>query len=280
MFQRIFKKKITIWILILAAVLLLIWGLLSIFSDGSTVFHRAVRAVSAPVQKMFTSASNRVSHFFSAYTRYNALLEENERLREENYAMKEAVRNADLYRVENENLRALLDMRQRHTDLTLESAMLIARSDTAWSSVITLNKGESEGFAVGNGVISREGLVGQIISVGAGYAEVGTIIDTKVSVGALISRNRLSAVTKGTLDLMPEGKFQLTGLPRGSDVRPGDEVETSGLGGMLPPGLLLGTVESVHADSSGLGDYAIVKAAADIENLSQLFAITAYSVSD
>ncbi len=280
MFQRLFKKKLTIWILVLVAVLLLVWALLSIFSDGNTIVHKAVRTVTAPIQKAFTSVSTKVSHFFAAYTRYNALLEENERLREENYAMKEAVRNADLYRMENENLRALLDMRQRHTDLTLESAMLIARSDTSWSSVITLNKGESDGFAVGNGVISREGLVGQIVSVGPNYSEVGTILDTKVSVGALISRNRLSAVTKGTLELMEEGKFQLVGLPRGSDVRPGDEVETSGLGGMLPPGLLLGTVESVHADPTGLGDYAIVKAAANIGNLSQLFVIVAYSVSD
>lgn len=280
MFRRIFKRKITVWIIIVTAVLLLVWGLLSIFSEGNTAFHRAARAIAAPVQRAFTSAGNGISHFFSAYTRYNALLEENGRLREENYAMKEAVRNADLFRVENDNLRALLDMRQRHTNLTLESAMLIARSDTAWSSIITLNKGESDGFAIGDGVVSREGLVGQIVSTGAGYAEVGTVLDTKVSVGALIARNRLTAVTKGTLALMPKGQFMLTGLPRGSDVRPGDEVETSGLGGMLPPGLLLGTVESVHMEASGLGDYAIVSAAAEIDEMSQLFAITDFSVSD
>lgn len=280
MIKRFFKNKAVVVTAVIIALLLTASLLLTFVFEGSSAVHRAARVVVSPFQKGVTAVKNSVSDFFAAHTRYDALKAENDALRARIADMERTVRDAGMYKDENDSLRALLDMRQRNRDLKIETATLIAWSDTAWRSVFTLNKGSSSGFAVGNAVITGDGLVGQIVSVTEGTCEVASVLDMKAGAGVIVTRNRLACVTEGSLELMAKKQLRLSGLPRGADITPGDTVETSGLGGLLPPGLLVGTVSSVASEQHGMGTYASVDPAANIESLQQVFVVTDFTVDD
>ena len=121
-------------------------------------------------------------------------------------------------------------------------------------------------------------LVGMVTTVGPNWATVTTLIDTASEMGGLVGRTDTAAILEGDLALMGEGKLKLTYLPENSDLIAGDEILTSGKGGVYPEGLVVGSVEQVHTDPSGLGRYAVVAPAADLGGLRQIFVIKAFDV--
>ena len=137
--RRFFQNKAVVIALILIAVVLLASAALSIFAKGTSLPYRIANAIVSPFQKGFTAAKNGVASFWDAHTKYDALLKENEALKDELRAVKELIGDAARYRSENETLRALLDIRKQYANLTIDTASVIAWNDRAWSSAFTIN---------------------------------------------------------------------------------------------------------------------------------------------
>ena len=102
-----------------------------------------------------------------------------------------------------------------------------------------------------------------------------TILDSASGVGALTDEG-VTAIAEGDFNLMSDGKLRLTYIEDTSRVVAGDKVITSGKGGIYPSGLVIGTVESVSLDPSGLSASAVVEPEADIAAVTYLFIITDY----
>ena len=87
-----------------------------------------------------------------------------------------------------------------------------------------------------------------------------------------------AAVLEGDFALMGEGKLKLTYLPEGDQVQPGDQVLTSGRGGVYPSGLVAGRVEELRTDASGMTQYAVVQPATELGELEQIFVIKSFDI--
>ncbi len=248
------------------------------FGNEGSPLGKMSRAVLSPFQKSFTFLSVQTKKIFAAYTRYNTLLKENEELKAQIRDMQELIRDAETNAKENEELRALLGMREKYREYDIISATIIGWNETAWSSVFTVNKGSKDGIEKGDAVITDDGLVGFVTSVDSGSCVISTVLDSSVSVGAWISRNRLTAVARGTLQLMGDNRLELTYIPKGSDILVGDSVVTSGISGAVPSGLLLGRVEIIKSSLDGLSDVAVIVPAVTVARLTSVYIIRDFTV--
>ncbi len=264
-------------VLLIAVLLAVITLVVSMMVSGADPIANVVGAVTAPFRQAGAAVSSWIDRTFSSRHQTEYLEQEVERLRQELADMKAKAREGEDAIEENENLRALLKLRQKRSDLTLENTTVTARTLSNWESSFTISKGSSDGLAEDQCVIDAYGnLVGVVGEVGLNWATVLTTVDTDIDIGGMVSRTNDAAVLEGDFSLMTQGRLKLSYLPDDALLVAGDEVLTSGRGGVYPPGLVVGTVESVHADASGMTQYAVVAPSADLDHLSQVFVITSF----
>ncbi len=269
-----------ILLLVIAVLLALIILVASVLLGGvADPVSNVTGAVTTPVRNALNSLAGWISERYDQSFRYEELERENEQLRRRIAEMAEAMRQAESANTENERLRTLLDFQTRHKDFDMESAMVTALSPTNWESVFTISKGSDAGLAPGQCVVDQYGyLVGEVSEVGLNWCTVTTLIDTDTELGALISRTDEAAILEGDFALMGQGKLKLTYLPESSAIAVGDEILTSGRGGVYPSGVVVGTVESIRTDASGMGRYAVVSPATDLADLQQVFIIRSFDI--
>ena len=173
----------------------------------------------------------------------------------------------------------LLDLQERRRDFVFESAKVTARSNDNWRSTLTLSKGSESGIQEGNCVVTSTGvLVGVVSTVGSHYCELDTVIDTGMEMGGIITRTNAAGVLEGDFSLMQEGKLRLAYLPDEAQLVAGDEVLTSGRGDVYPSGLVVGQVEGVFNDASGMNRYAVVVPEVDLDTLVEVFVIKEFDI--
>lgn len=262
--------------LLLAALTLVV----SLFFTGSDPIANLVGAVATP----FRNAGAGIADWFerSVERRYRAdqLEEEVERLRRELADMEANAREGQQAIEENKNLRALLGLREKRRDLTdFESAYITAHTLDNWESSFTVSKGTQHGVEVNQCVIDAYGnLVGVVSDTGLNWATVTTLVDTDLDMGGMVARTDTAAILEGDFSLMEQGRLKLSYLPEGTELLAGDEVVTSGKGGVYPSGIVVGTVESVQNDPSGMTKYAIVVPKTDLASLKQVFIIKSFDI--
>ena len=268
-----------IWILTATAVLALGLCALSYFSDTSSLFHDAVGIAASPFRAAAQAVTAWVEDKQRYYRSFNELLEENRALREEVAELRADARQAEKDRTENALLRELLGLRERRRDLVFESAKVLERGVSNWSSTMTLNRGTSHGVAVKNVVVSSEGyLIGVVTEAGTNWCTVRTIVDPDTELGALLYRTGDVVIAEGELALMTENRLRAVYLPEDATLLIGDYVVTSGLGGFYPSDLVIGTVERVETDDNGFAQYAVLAPMAKYEELTEVFIIKDFEI--
>ena len=235
--------------------------------------------VKAPVQRMVSSVSEWLEGIYGYLYEYDQLVAENERLRAELTEAQEEARNGAAAIEENERFRQLLNFKEKHSDMTLESAKVVAWTTSNWANSFTISKGSNADIAVGDCVITEYGvMVGQVTEVGSTWATVATVIDLNTNIGALVSENGASGLLVGDFAMMQEGCVKLSYLADGAQVFSGDTVMTSGSGGAFPQGLVVGTISSVKTEAGGQIEYGEVKPGCDLTALVQVFVVKDFEV--
>lgn len=151
-------------------------------------------------------------------------------------------------------------------------AYVIERSISNYEKIVVINAGTDDGVQANMPVISESGLVGYVISATNSTAKVQTIIDTASNVSANISNVQDSVILKGTLNNTET--VRATYIPADSTILQGDQVVTSGLGGIYPKGILIGTVKSVVNTKNEADRYAEIEVATDFSRLETVLVIT------
>lgn len=198
---------------------------------------------------------------------------DSQKLQLENRALKEQLRekNADLLlldqlKVENQRLRLLLSSPLRQDEYKKVAEVLTAEMD-AYRQQIIVNQGRKDGAFVGQPIIDEKGVVGQIISVGETSSRVLLLTDVTHAIPVQILRNDVRAIANGTGH---NGELLLDNLPRTVDIKTGDILVTSGLGGRFPEGYPVALVETVHNDGSNHFAKATARPLASLERLRYL----------
>lgn len=277
-----FLEKRGLWLLLAIAVVAVTLAAMSIFSSTASPLGNIVGVITSP----FRSAAQSVADWYNEKQDYfadnRALRAANEELKRQIAEMQADVRDAETALEENERYREMLGLREKHRSFELESARVLNRSRSNWTSSLTLNCGTDYGIAVGDCVITeRYELVGVVSEAGYNWCTVLTVIDTDSSLGARVFRTGDVGLAQGDFALMGQGLLELSYLPNeGSQLLPGDLVLSSGFGGYYPADLTIGSVREVRTDDSGAASYAVVQPAADLETLTQVFVVKDFEIVD
>ena len=235
--------------------------------------------VSTPVRSVVSTFADWTEERYSRTYEREALEAEIERLRQEIAELEEKAREGEAASRENEDLRSLLGLAEKRKDLTYEMATVTARGTSSWSSTFTISKGSNGAIAVDACVVDQYGnLVGLVAEVGSNWATVRTIVDAEIQMGGILARTDGAAVLEGDFALMGQGRLKLTYLPEGVELLAGDQVLTLSREGIYPSGLVVGHVEEIHAEASGMGQYAVVAPEADLDSLNRVFIITDFDI--
>jgi len=267
-----------IWIVIAAAVLAAVMLAVSLLGGGSMPAG-FFGLITTPIRTGLNSLGNWMEDRYNYAFQYDKLVQENEALKQRVAELEETARVGQDAIEENERLRDYMNIAIKHSDFVSELAHVTARGATNWASTLTLNKGSKHGVAVGNCVVDQYGnLVGIVDNLSYNWCSIITVIDPELEMGAQVARTNSAAIAEGDFSLMGEGKLKLTYLPENTHLISGDEVLTSGMGGVYPSGLKLGTIDDVLTDPSGIGRYAIITPSVNLDELRQVFIIKQFDI--
>lgn len=185
---------------------------------------------------------------------------------------------------ENRELRALLDFARR-PGYRLVPCEVIARGDSSgWWQTIRINRGTKSGLAPGMAVMAYDGVIGRTTAVSADTSEVLLITDPLSRVACRIEPSGANGILKGMgVSMMGQAELEMIAVANpgvlefvagDAVLHKGDKVFTSGLGGIYPAGLLVGTIEAVDKDRLGLYQIADVVPASTIRRVRYAFVVT------
>ncbi len=238
-------------------------------------------AVFRPLQSAILGLTDGVASYYGYIYEFDAIQAENEQLRLQIARMEESARLSQKTNEENERLRKMLGLSERRRDLTVELCGITSWDSSNWASTFTINRGAADGIDPYDCVMTEENfMVGYVSRVEAHWSTVTTVIDTDMEAGAVIFRTGQTGVAEGNFDAMRQGLLQMTYLPKDIDLQIGDLVMTSGIGGVYPGELVLGTVTEVRTAETGISMVASVTPAVDFSRLKQVFVVKEFDISE
>lgn len=264
------KNRWVIFVIILIITLLCAY----LSRMGNNPVSNVINSVLSPVQSQIIKVTNPVSRLVDFLSEMKNYKEENERLKTENNKLMSELKSVEEYKAENERLQRILEISEEMTQMKTVAAKVIEYSPDNWFSYITINRGKSSGIEVSDAVITADGLLGQVSEVGNNWAKISTLINTENSVGVRIVRNGEIGIVEGDTKLSKTNKCRLGYLTANASVLSGDILETSGLGGIYPPKIMVGKISQISKDNMGRLDYAVVEPVVEFDSLYEVLVIT------
>ena len=256
-------------VLCIIAVLLLTFYLREGDSGVIHTVRSAVTTVASPMRVVGNAIASPFRAIGNAFTNATASEETLLELQEENEELTAQVAELEEAEATAERLEALLDLQSTY-DLESTAARVIGTSGDAWSDTVTINKGSSSGFEVGMPVLGSGGVIGQITEVSATTSTVRLITDDESSISAMVQDSRAQGMLQGQAD----GTLLLSYVSTDADVEEGDIIITSGIGGVFPKGLPLGTVTSVEKSDNAVYYTIVVQAISSVETDEEVLVVT------
>lgn len=241
--------------------IVLIWIVNTVFSAARS----KILDIASPALSLSKKVSQKI---VSIGLPKDRLVKENESLKENLAAIKNQLAQFDEISLENSRLKKLLGFKTARSYNSIP-AQVIGRDPSNWTSVIYINKGADDGIKKYMAVSTANGLVGRVIESGSLTAKIMFLTDPDSRIGVVVQRTRHDGLLYGTLSR----QCQMVYLSLNADVWPGDAVVSSGLGGSIPEGIMVGTIEDIFVDKSGLYQAAIVRLAVDLSKVEEVLCI-------
>ncbi len=270
--RQLFNTKLKI--IIIAAVLLT--AVLSVMAGltNRSIPELLVQGVLTPFRAAGTSLTKTAERYYSYMFRYEALKAENDELKAQLAEMQDTLRKADATTRENTRLRNMMSLNETHDSYEEVDAYIIGWSSTDWSNTMTINRGSNAGIEENMVAITDNGeVVGLVTQVGVNFAVVKTVLDSTLEISATIADSGYNGMVSGGYIEGNEKYLQMDYLPSSSIIRNNDQVVTSG-STVYPRGLILGYVVDAGFKETGVAKYAVLKPAAEISSLEQIFILT------
>ncbi|MBQ2972548.1 MAG: rod shape-determining protein MreC [Ruminococcus sp.] len=247
--------------------------LLSVFTSSieSNLLSSTVNSVTYPLSKVTAAATG------DEDMTYAELLAEYEALKEENAQLRTQL--VDYYDTLTENTRLwkFYDLKKEHPEYTLVPSVVLRKDSNDEFYSFTLDKGTTSDIAVGDPVVSENGLIGWVNEVDLTTCKVVTILSPQTSVGAIDSKSQDTGIITGSALYCDENLTTFTKLSAEHKVKAGDIITSTGISGLYPKGLIIGEVTDICYDTYNTSYYAVVKPYVDIRELKDLAIITDYT---
>ncbi|MBR3504037.1 MAG: rod shape-determining protein MreC [Clostridia bacterium] len=236
--------------------------------------ENAVGSLVSPVQSAVSNVTGWVRNKVGDLVDTGRLRSEYEQLQIENMQLQYQVSQLQEEAQAYERLAALMGAQSRYNTLDPIYAKVIAKSAGRWFDMFSINRGTLSGVDRGMAVISADGLAGRVYEAGLNYAKVVCIINADSAVACLIERTRDNGILRGQLSAASDDdSCRMYYVPSVNDIIPGDSVVSSGLDGVYPKGLVIGTVTEVSRQSDTSDQYLVVKPATDFQHLEEVLVL-------
>lgn len=266
--SRQFKIILTTLLVVLAVgvILVVIGGKMSPQAD-------IIGSITAPFRAAWTQISTSVSTFAEALSGGTEAELHNAELEAELTDLRDKLAQYEEAKAENEFYKNYLEIKDQNPDFKMTKANLISRDALDPFKGFTINKGSADGISENDPVITHEGLVGFVSSVGRNTSKVVTVFSPDITMGALDNRTEDSGLISGTLETAEKGMTRFYNLSRSCSIAVGDYVVTSGQG-IFPEGILVGTIRSVGSDQYNTSIFAEIEPFVDIQEVKSVMVIT------
>ncbi len=236
--------------------------------DTTSSFEKVVLTVTSPVSGLITVVNDAIFGLWDGYLFLTKVKEENRRLLQTIKVQNERLIRGNEALLENERLRSLLEMKARLPGVPV-AVSVIAEEVTPWFRTVVVNRGAQDGIREGLPVLALSGVVGQVIKVGATSSKVLLLSDHASAMAATIQRSRARGVVKGKGGDLCSLEF----ASRLDDIKLGDIVVTSGIGGVYPKGIPIGEVTMVKKGEYGIFQTVTVRPAVNLSRLEELLVL-------
>lgn len=257
MYHRRAKKQKTVMIFICAVGIFLLLAISLYVRHRDSLIESYLKDICMVVEKVVMYP-------------FTTLNKEKEKDLSESYVIQKNV-NASL---ENEiqELKKALELKETLTEYDSITTTVLSRNKSYWFNTVTIDKGKTSGIKKSMAVVTKNGFVGKIHKVSENSSEVKLItaddVNYKVSVSITTSSGDTNAILNGYDK--KTGLLKVVGVDKTSDVKEGDVILTSGLGGKEPRGIYIGTVKKIKTDKYNLSKTLYLKTGQDFSSIHYL----------
>jgi rod shape-determining protein MreC len=234
----------------------------------ANVIERSVLSVMSPLLRPVSRIGGFVEDIRDSYILLVDTHRENMRLRDDIRGLNLRVLEGNEAVLANQRLERLLDMKQSVREPTI-AATVIGEDVTSWFRTLVISRGSSSGIREGMAVISADGVVGQTVKVSTSTSRVLLLTDHASSISATIQRSRARGVVKGKGEMLCSLEF----TTREEDVKVGDTVMTSGIGGVFLKGLPIGEVTMVKRGEYGIFQTVSIRPVVNLPHLEEVLIV-------
>lgn len=274
--RKLLANKVFILILCtLLIIAVLIFGLIP--GNPVTSITTPVSAILNPAQKLVQGTGNRISDFFSAVSEGIEIRQENEDLKKQVAELQYEVQQGEEATLRWQELKDAFHIKDSFENYDIYGSSILTREADEWFSVIQIDVGSNNGISISAAnesyavVDSQMNLAGRIQSTDLVSSKVLPILHEGFSVSAKVNTvNGVMVIVHGEVELKEDGLCMVDHIPDQVSLQVGDELVTSGAGGLFPAGIPVGVIVSVD-DSSVLNRYATLKPYVDISSLKDVF---------
>lgn len=244
--------------------LVLIFFLVIIYVPVSKYIKATITFVLSPSLGLISDVSASAKEFLS----FQNITEENKQLNKKIIQLNEQLLRLEEAALENERLRELLALPQKKSYKTT-TALVIGKDSSNWTKTVLINQGSSAGIEKGMTVTQGANLAGKVSEVSKSTSKVMLLIDFNSKIPAKIKRTREEGIVFGDFAV----KGSLCRIKYIHQVAIGDQVISSGLGGVYPKGLLIGKISEINQEKHKLYKVAEIEPAIDFSKLEEVVVI-------
>ena len=272
--RQFFKStQVKVFAVILAA---LLFGAVAaaVSQNDTSPVSKAVSVAFVPLQKATSFLSEKLRLFGASFASANTYRAENEALRQQVAEYQAKLVDYDEIKHKMTSYEEMLGVKASNPDYVLAPANIIGSDAADQFSSLMIDKGSNDDVAVNDPVICGGYLVGIVKKVNPTDSVVLSLLNPQINVSAIESKTRETAYVTTDSEQSKNGTCMLAGLERTTLIAPGGIVITSGIGGIYPKGLIIGTVTQVLESEYDLTSYAILEPGVDPRSIEDVFVIT------
>lgn len=270
--MKSFKNKLAVTVVVLSVAFL---GIIFLSLKGNSNFiSSGVGSVISPLQKIIYKANDKLKGSLDFLINFSNVKQENQELREKNAELENKLVEYNRMKDENTQLRSMFDYSQDNQNYNYLGCNIVGYSGGNISNGYIIDKGTNDGLKKDMIIITSVGLVGKITKADTNFSIVQTIMNENIAVAAMVESTRqTTGILQGGVNSKNEKLVTLSNIPMDSEIKEGDVILTSGLGGMYPKEIRIGEVISIDIDSVGLMKKALVRPYVDFDKLDGVFVV-------
>lgn len=246
-------------------------------SSGTSPFTAAADIIYKPFQQAAAYIAEKTSDWKASFVSSSVYKDQIAELESEIDEYNEALADYERTKQKLQAYEEFLQVKEDNPDFEFISASVVSRNTSDIYDSFTLDKGSVNGVEVDNPVIYGSCVVGIVKEVGTATCVVKTILDPSLNISVYEIKSRENGYSTTTAALSYEGLCKMSGLSKDTAVAPGGIVCTSGLGGIFPRNLIVGTVTELQNETADVSLYAVIEPGADVNTVNDVLIITAFA---